>query len=278
MPIDFSAIRLGERYDRLALARMWGYQSYEAISRGVVTQKANKNIVLFVTRIKQRSLTSYNDYISGDYLFWEGEEGHGNDNRIASASASGDLVHLFYREIHHTPFEYRGALELLTTHPEVNHPSRFVFRLLHDFSSLDDLQTHAADINYAPRTERAALAKARIGQGEFRKALLEKWESRCSVTGVFLPSVLRASHIKPWRLSTNRERLDPYNGLLLLPQYDALFDAGLITFSEAGSMLLSKALKGVLLSLIGVDSKSRLRFVNEGHRQYLHYHREYIFA
>lgn len=278
MPIDFSWIRLGERYDRPALAQMWGYQSYEAISRGVVTQKSNRNVVLFVTRIKQRSLTLYNDYLSGDHLFWEGEEGHGSDNRIATASTSGDLVHLFYREIHHTPFEYKGPIELLEFHPETERPSRFVFRLLHDLSPWDDLQTHAKDIKAAPRTERMALAKARIGQGEFRKALLEKWGSRCSVTGVFLPSALRASHIKPWRFSTNSERLDSHNGLLLLPQFDTLFDAGLITFSDKGLILLSKALRNVPLSLLGIESKSRLRFVHEAHRQYLHYHRDHVFG
>jgi len=259
------------------LARLWGYKSYEAISRGVVTQKGIPDIVLFVTRIKQRSSTPYSDYLSGDQLFWEGEEQHQSDSRIVSASQDGKAVHLFYREIHHTPFEYKGQVELTELHPETERPSRFVFRLLHDQSAVDDLETHARDVNVAPDTEREAIAKARLGQGKFRKALLEEWKG-CSVTGVFLPSVLRASHIKPWRVSSNFERLDVHNGLLLLPQYDELFDAGLISFSDKGSILLSKTLRGVPLPLLGVEKQSRLRHVREAHKTYLRYHRSLVFA
>lgn len=277
MAIDFTEIRLGDRYDRPTLAQLWGYESYEAISRGVVTQKGNSNIVLFVTRIKQRSSTPYSDYLSGDQLFWEGEEQHQSDARIGSAIRDGKAVHLFYREIHHTLFEYKGRVELTELHPETERPSRFVFRLLHDQSPVDDLETHAGDLSSAPETEREAIAKARLGQGKFRKALLEEWKG-CSVTGVFLPSILRASHIKPWRVSTNSERLDVHNGLLLLPQYDELFDAGFITFSDQGSILLSKTLRGVSLSLLGIDKQNRLRHMSEAHKAYLRYHRSYVFA
>ena len=277
MPIDFTQIRLGDRYDRPTLAQLWGYEGHQAISRGVVTQKGNPNIVLFVTRIKQKSLTQYNDFLSGDQLFWDGEEQHQSDDRIASAYREGRPIHLFYREIHHTPFEYKGTVLLTEFHPETERPSRFVFRLLHDQSSVDDLQTHARDLERAPETEREAIAKARLGQGKFRKALLEEWQG-CSVTGVFLPSVLRASHIKPWRVSTNFERLDVYNGLLLLPQYDELFDAGLITFSDRGYILLSKALRGMPLQLLGIEKSSRLRHLREAHKPYLQYHQSHIFS
>lgn len=277
MPIDLTTIQLGARYDRPTLARLWGYQSYEALSRGVVTQKGNPNIILFVTRVKQISSTSYNDYISGELLYWEGEEGHQSDSRIAAASAEGKTIHLFYREIHHTAFEYKGALELLTADFYGDRPSRFVFRLHHDLGPIDDLGTHDQELRFIAPTEREAIRKARLGQGKFREALLEIWKG-CSVTGLFLPAALKASHIKPWRVSTNAERLDPHNGLLLLPQYDALFDAGLITFSTRGLMLISKAIGGLSLPLLGIDSNSRLRMVHEAHKSYLSYHQDHIFA
>lgn len=70
------------------------------------------------------------------------------------------------------------------------------------------------------------------------------WGGRCAVTGVDVPPLLTASHIKPWRAATNPERLDPYNGLLLLPQYDRLFDRGLITFADDGRMQVSEAFHG----------------------------------
>src|SRR5205807_1990193 len=91
-------------------------------------------------------------------------------------------------------------------------------------------------------TEREEVRKARVGQGRFRRSLLELWDARCAVTGVEMPAVLTASHIKPWRCATNAERLDQNNGLLLLAQYDRLFDRGFISFADDGGILLSPAL------------------------------------
>ncbi|ANL64762.1 HNH endonuclease protein [Rhizobium phaseoli] len=86
-------------------------------------------------------------------------------------------------------------------------------------------------------TERVLLIDARLGQGQFRSSLLAAWHSRCAITSCNLPAVLRASHIVPWRLATNAERLDPENGIPLLATLDALFDAGLISFNDQGDLL-----------------------------------------
>jgi hypothetical protein len=91
-------------------------------------------------------------------------------------------------------------------------------------------------------TERDALVSARIGQGAFRTAVLAQWGKRCAATGCGTLEAIRASHIKPWRLATNEERLDPANGLPLVATLDALFDAGLISFASEGAMLISKRL------------------------------------
>lgn len=91
-------------------------------------------------------------------------------------------------------------------------------------------------------TERDALVSARIGQGSFRTAVLAHWERRCAVTGCATLEAIRASHIKPWRVATNEERLDPMNGLPLVATLDALFDAGLVAFTRDGAMLVSQRL------------------------------------
>src|SRR5690606_34146976 len=109
-------------------------------------------------------------------------------------------------------------------------------------------------------TERDAVTKSRLGQGPFREKLQEYWRG-CSLTGCDLAGVLRASHIKPWRLSSNRERLDLYNGLLLTANYDALFDRGLISFRDDGSILVSDSLPLNDRRLLGVSSELRLRRV-----------------
>jgi hypothetical protein len=88
-------------------------------------------------------------------------------------------------------------------------------------------------------TTRAALIDARRGQGAFRRKLLHRWRDACAATGIGAPELLRASHTKPWRQSTNSERLDPSNGLLLAAHLDALYDCGLISFDDDGMLLIS---------------------------------------
>jgi putative restriction endonuclease len=126
--VDLSLLTLGARYARPELPERWGYESHHAISRGVVTPRGEKLIVLFVTRIKQEALTRYND-LSGDLLFWEGQERHGTDDRVIDAEEAGDEMHLFYREVHHSPLEYKGKVILLNAERRSDGPSRFVFRL-----------------------------------------------------------------------------------------------------------------------------------------------------
>ena len=86
-------------------------------------------------------------------------------------------------------------------------------------------------------TERAALIAARVGQGAFRRNVLAI--NSCAVTSCSTTAALRASHIKPWYISTNLERLNPHNGLPLVASLDALFDLHLISFRDDGQMLVS---------------------------------------
>ena len=275
--LNFTNIEIGKKYERPWLAKEWGYRSYRAFAKGVFCPRNSKQIILFVTRIKQRSLEQYHDYISGEYLFWEGEKGHGHDERIANSGSSGDMIHLFYREIHHSPFEYRGLVTLVKIGTLPGKPTQFVFRLIHDLSAQDDILTHQKELAHLSATEKQAVTKARIGQGMFRQLLLEMWEG-CAVTNIRLPNVLRASHIKPWRFSTNSERLDPYNGLLLLPQYDQLFDKGLISFDEKGTLIRSRAIEEIDPRKLGIDVKDRLRALSKRHRTFLAYHHSEVFV
>jgi hypothetical protein len=128
---------------------------------------------------------------------------------------------------------------------------------------------------YTPeKTEREALRLARIGQGQFRTGCMEVWIGRCALTGVAIPEVLRASHIKPWHKSTNFERLDPYNGLLLAAHLDALFDRHLISFAANGSLIVSKRLSGAELEKLGIDvDAAQINGLNARHEQYLAIHR-----
>jgi hypothetical protein len=121
-------------------------------------------------------------------------------------------------------------------------------------------------------TQKEQLIQARIGQGLFRDRLLELWNGRCSVTACEIRPVLRASHIKPWRAADNFERLDRFNGLLLVANIDALFDRFMISFSDAGDMLYGPEIGRDDLIALGCDP-NRAIAVSAKHAPYLAWHR-----
>lgn len=125
-------------------------------------------------------------------------------------------------------------------------------------------------------TQKLALVQVRRGQDKFREDLVKLW-STCAVTSCSELSFLRASHIKSWKDANNRERLDPFNGLLLSPNLDVAFDNGLITFDDDGRIRISKQLSAQDRKLLGITASLRLRAVDSKHIPYLQYHRNYVF-
>lgn len=125
-------------------------------------------------------------------------------------------------------------------------------------------------------TERTALVKTRIGQGTYRAQLFSLWGG-CAVTGCTHLAMLRASHAKPWSASSSAERLDPYNGLLLIPNLDQAFDQGLISFNDTGSIMLSPALDEENMELLGIHTDLTLRHIPQAFLPYLEWHRNNLF-
>lgn len=140
-----------------------------------------------------------------------------------------------------------------------------------DESLLADL--HAIeDIAAIPETQRIQLSKARVGQGLFRKQVMLRGSS-CRVTGVSDPRLLIASHIKPWRDSSNEERLSGNNGIMLSPHIDALFDAHLITFENDGAMLVHPTLPEDVLNRWSLKRETKLEKFQPEHIKFLDHHR-----
>ncbi len=125
-------------------------------------------------------------------------------------------------------------------------------------------------------TEKVALVKSRVGQGSFRRGLIEYWHG-CSISGCPLTWMLVASHIKPWRDADNHERLDAYNGLLLLPNYDKLFDLGYISFNPKGKIMFSRLLDKFDRDTIGLTNGLHLTKFEDKHLKYLKYHNDNCF-
>lgn len=125
-------------------------------------------------------------------------------------------------------------------------------------------------------TEREATVRQRVGQNLFREGLMALWGSRCAITGLDVPELLRASHAKPWADSNDVERLDVYNGLLLAAHWDAAFDVGLVAVSPDGTVLSSPALTDAARVVLGLTGMVKLKLQPE-HALYLAWHRERVF-
>jgi putative restriction endonuclease len=125
-------------------------------------------------------------------------------------------------------------------------------QLLHDLFTTDDTKEVSVlagdkaefEPSKAPEgpTEITVTRKARRGQNFFRETILNAYGQSCCISGINVPRLLIASHIKPWgKFETSR--LDPRNGLCLSALHDAAFNWGLITLDENFKVRVSKRLK-----------------------------------
>ena len=281
-------LQIGRGYERKELALLWGLAGFQAIGRGVFTPKGVAQIFLFVTRERLGWMTPYKNFLDGDLLFWDGEKGHGSDERIASASRNGEEIHLFYRDQRLTPFTYHGKVVMVRCDKFTDRPSEFVFNVVSiaaTFSDLESLQAAEDPTDYAVVSEagmssidREVTAKSRgIAQRVFRGNLLRLWQGSCAVTSVQEPRVLRSSHIKPWADSSVHEKVDHFNGLLLVPNLDALFNEGLVSFRDDGQIMVSTDWRKDDQRRMHVAPDLRLRTVHPESSRYLAFHRDVIF-
>lgn len=128
-----------------------------------------------------------------------------------------------------------------------------------------------------PETDREAIVRARRGQGLFKQRVM-RIENHCRITGVDNPNHLLASHCKPWRDSSNEERLDGENGLLLTPSIDHLFDRGFIGFDDSGTLIISPVAHKPSLERMGVETEGTVNVgtFTEGQRHFLEFHRNSV--
>lgn len=141
-----------------------------------------------------------------------------------------------------------------------------------DIELLDDIHAIEGD-NTLPETQRLQLTKARIGQGLFRKQVM-LIDPRCRVTGVDDSRLLIASHIKPWRDSSNAERISGFNGIMLSPHVDALFDERLISFEDDGQMLVHPSLPDDALNRWSIHRHTKIEAFLPQQAEFLRHHRK----
>lgn len=148
--------------------------------------------------------------------------------------------------------------------------------MLSQSNPIREIEEYHSTYQDLPETERETIVQSRIGQGKFRAEVINYWNG-CAVTNCRRIELLRASHIKPWRNSSNEERLDVYNGLLLIPNLDVAFDNGMVSFAANGKIIISDLLTKDDRLKLGIHPDMRISRIDERHRKYLEYHRKNVF-
>lgn len=133
----------------------------------------------------------------------------------------------------------------------------------------------ASETSPEKQTELKILIKVRRGQNQFRQDLLKLYPS-CPLTGLDIEPLLIASHIKPWSVCNNKERLCRFNGLMLAPNIDRLFDNGLITFDTDGTIKISPTIDSENQKRLGIAPDMKLKIRPESEK-YFEYHRNHVF-
>ena len=158
----------------------------------------------------------------------------------------------------------------------------YYFKLFVDFfgeeSNPYELKEKEKEIRADKKVKKKeANIRAREGQGEYRKKLLNECPF-CPITMVSDERLLIASHIKPWIKSDPTEQIDPKNGFMLTPTYDKLFDRGFITFENDGTMRVSPWISPTSQGRLKIKDGIKIyRLPTKGREKYLQYHREIVF-
>lgn len=191
-----------------------------------------------------------------------------------------DIFRKYFRSIMLPVISYVSILKL----KNVNGNFFFLFRssLSYSFNpyyhpAKERQVEEAIEQKKLPEREKEQLVKARIGQGAYRLKLLEE-SSECIITRVNDERILMASHIKPWSVSNDTEKIDHNNGLVLTPTYDKLFDQGFISFENDGTILISPYISPLNVKKMNLAQGRKYTVPPSDERKiYLTYHREHIF-
>lgn len=141
-------------------------------------------------------------------------------------------------------------------------------------------------------TEKLVEQKVRLVQNYFARDVLLNCEHTCVFCG-FAPrslggqnGLLRASHIKPWSVANEQERVDVRNGLAACPTHDAAFDYGYLTVEDTHSIIKANILQKSIANDAGVrpyfEDILSAQLILPAHAKkpvqfYLEYHRLHIF-
>jgi hypothetical protein len=302
-------LSVGDKYSKKDLAERLDQPNLAKVREGIAQCTNSSSTLFFVDleKLGKEQRFHFNDFFQEDFFHWDSQTTQHIDTPTIQQIVKGDLTpHLFVRVVQKIknftqPFIYCGRLVFDTYEEGTSKPVHMLFQNIDydDYTNNDDLidiylwkpskvgkktqskinrqgvisPTRARKYKKPDETERKGLVTSRVGQGYYRQQIIERWEGRCPVSGVTITPLLIASHIVPWSQSNDEEKLDVNNGILLSPNFDALFDRHLISFENDGSILISDKLSQRDREALSVNESIRIP-VSEGMISYLERHRE----
>jgi len=301
---------IGGFYTKYSLSEIIKEPNLELVREGLYYCKKSESTFLFVDLVKvnKPKRFRFNDKFQGEYFHWDSQTTqHINSPKIQEIVNKEVDVHLFCREYPKIksktqPFIYCGILDYLEYDEGTSKPVHIIFQSLDyddetshehllnlytwspdkvgressDIRDMSDRVSNKRKKSYKKpsKTERKGLVTSRVGQGWYRREILNRWGNMCSVTKCELSKVLISSHIVPWSESNDEEKLDVGNGILLSPNLDSLFDKHMISFKDSGDIIISRSLKTKDLETLGINKDMKLRKVYEDMKPYLKIHRQ----
>jgi len=300
-------LEVGKFYTKSDLSDIFDNPNIKLVREGIYNQ-SNDLTFYFVDLVKEgkEERFHFNDFFEEDFFHWDSQTTqHINSPKIKEVISGQRIPHLFVRVFPKVksktqPYIYCGRLKYIDHDPNTSNPVHIIFQNIDyvDDTSNEELfeiytwkphkigkssvvkqskigvisPQRKSSFRKPNKTERSGLVTSRVGQGYYRQLVREKWDNRCPVTGTSIIGILISSHIVPWSESSDDERLDVENGLLLSPNVDSLFDKHLISFSDDGQMLLSNKITLDDLIKLGINHQTIIP-ISEGMKKYLERHR-----
>jgi hypothetical protein len=304
-------LRLGDKYSKQELSKILREPTLKTVREGVFYGTKFRNTLLFVDLEKEgkEERFHFNDYFEGEFFHWDSQTTQHPTSpkirEIVEGRATPLLFVRLYQKVKSKtqPFVYCVRLEFAELNPQTSKPVHLIFRNLDydDYTQNDDLtdlylwkpnhsgketsntvsksavvsDNRKSRYQKPTKTERKGLVVSRVGQGYYRQQVIEKWNGVCPVTKLEVRRVLIASHIKRWSESSDEERLDPENGILLSPNFDSLFDRHLVSFTDEGHLVRSSRVTVDDLIKMGINAAVVIP-ISDGMKKYLDHHRERV--
>lgn len=260
------------------------WTNMEYLQEGDIVFSSYRQRIVAVSTVISKAYTYAKPFLTNKEKPWEYDGNkadlnfHELNNAISYQQFSNKLLALL--NVHQGPINKNGTGNQGYLYSISENAGTLLLKQIEELNNISFEQNFCDDIDKikAPSTTKLALIESRKGQGKYRDDLIKYWDGKCAVTGCNLTDILIASHIKPWKVANNYERLDQSNGLLLSPNYDKLFDKGYISFDENGKVILSKKLDSNTINLFGIQSFMTLnKRPTKGNIEYLKYHWENVF-